>query len=225
MKTVIITGANGGIGQATAKKFLNEGWKVFGTSLTEQIDFDHENLQSISFDLTDPKSIENTTNTITKAGEKIDVLINCAGVALDSWDEGVNMDKVRETFEVNLFGLIDFTERILPIINHSGHIVNLSSRYGSFIMPIDNNTSIGYRMAKASLNMYTRFLAFRLKDQNITVSSVNPGWVKTAMGFDGATENSKPDREPEEPAQEIYDLATSDVESGQFWYKGTKQDW
>lgn len=225
MKTVIITGANGGIGQATAKKFLNEGWKVFGASLTGQIDFEHENLQSIAFDLTDPKSIENTANTITKTGEKIDVLINCAGVALDSWDEGVNMDKVRKTFEVNLFGLIDFTEKILPIINRGGHIVNLSSRYGSFIMPIDDNTSIGYRMAKASLNMYTRFLAFRLKDQNINVSSVNPGWVKTAMGFDGATENSKPDREPEEPAQEIYDLATSDVESGQFWYKGTKQDW
>ena len=80
-------------------------------------------------------------------------------------------------------------------------------------------------MAKASLNMYTRFLAFRLKERNITVSSLDPGWVRTDMGFAGAGEGAKPDREPSEPAAEIFQLVTSKVETGQFWHKGHKREW
>jgi len=210
---------------ATAKKFLSEGWQVVGTSTSGRMDLEHEHLKNFQLDLSDSASIEITADKILSAIGNIDVLVNNAGVALDSWDEGVNMEKVRKTFEVSLFGLIDFTEKMLPVINSGGHIVNLDSRYGSFSMPIDDDTSIGYRMAKASLNMYTRFLAFRLQDKKITVSSIDPGWVKTDMGFAGATEDSKPDRDPVEPAREIYDLVNSDIDSGCFWYKGAKREW
>lgn len=224
MKTAVITGASRGIGKASAEIFLKNNWKVIGTSTSGKSDFEHENLVFVKLDLTDQVIIEKAMEKIISFG-KIDVLVNNAGVALDSWDEGVNMGKVRQTFEVNLFGLIDFTEKLLPAINNDGHIVNLSSRYGSFSMPIDDNTSIGYRMAKASLNMYTRFLSFCLVEQNIIVSSLDPGWVKTDMGIAGATEDAKPDREPTEPAQEVFNLVTSKVDSGFFWHKGEKRDW
>lgn len=226
MKTVLITGASRGIGKATAEKFLQEGWKVIGTSTSGRLSFEHENLQAMQLDLSDSESIKNAAEKILESGEKIDVLVNNAGVALDIWDEGANMEKIRKTFEVNLFGLIDFTEKLLTSINEGGHIINVSSRYGSFGMPIDDNTTLGYRLSKASLNMYTRFLSFRLKEKNICVSSVHPGWVETDMGNASAAENEKPDRKPEEAASDIFELATKkDLETGQFLYKGEKMEW
>lgn len=226
MKSVLITGISRGIGKATAEKFLSEGWKVVGTSTSGKLPFEHENLEMLQLDLSDSESIKTVAEKILANGKKIDVLVSNAGVALDSWDAGVNMEKVRKTFEINLFGLIDFTEKLLPVINEGGHIINMSSRFGSFAMPIMDDTSIGYCMSKASLNMYTRFLAFRLKEKSICVSSMHPGWTKTDMGNSSATEEEKPDREPEEPAQEIFNLANNkELETGQFWYKGEKMDW
>lgn len=226
MKIVLITGASRGIGRATAENFLNEGWNVIGTSTSGKLSFENERLVSEKLDVANNKSIVALANKLREEGKKIDVLINNAGVALDSHTEGVDIELVRKTFEVNLFGLVDLTEKILPIINSSDHVINIDSRYGSFDMPIDDKTSIGYRMSKAAVNMYTRFLAFRLKDQYIKVSSIHPGLVKTDMGYAGVTDDGEtPDREPSEVAKEIFTLATSDVESGQFWYKGEKTAW
>lgn len=225
MKTILITGASRGIGKATAEKFLTEGWKVIGTSISGKADFQHENLQILKLDLGKEESIKNVADEIISKGEKIDVLVNNAGVSLDPFDVGVNLEKVRKTFEVNLFGLIDFTEKLLSVIKENGHVINMDSRYGSFAMPIDDDTSIGYRMSKAALNMYTRFLAFRLKARSICVSSLHPGWTNTDMGNDAATETERPDTEPEEAAGDIFKLATSNVETGQFWFKGEKMDW
>jgi NAD(P)-dependent dehydrogenase (short-subunit alcohol dehydrogenase family) len=225
MKVVVITGVSRGIGRATAEKFLSVGWHVIGTSISGESNISNERLTVIKLDLSKQRVIEKALEKIKTETKKIDVLINNAGVALDSWDEGVNLSKVRETFEVNLFGLIDFTEKLLPIINEGGSIINLGSRYGSFSMPIDDNTSIGYRMSKASLNMYSRFLAFRLIENKITVSSIDPGWVKTDMGFSGATKKAGPDREPSESAEEIFNLATANYKTGLFWHKNNIRDW
>ncbi|HAV11692.1 MAG TPA: SDR family oxidoreductase [Candidatus Moranbacteria bacterium] len=225
MKTALITGASRGIGKATAEKFLANGWKVIGTSISGKLPFENENLEAMQLDLSGPESIEKTIQGILESGARLDVLVNNAGVALDSWDAGVDLEKVRKTFEVNLFGLIDFTEKLLSAINGGGHIINLSSRYGSFSMPVQDDTSIGYMMSKASLNMYTRFLAFRLKNNNIKVSSIHPGWIKTDMGNSSATETEKPEKEPEQAAGDIYKLATAEVETGQFWFEGKKMEW
>ena len=225
MKTVLITGASRGIGKATAEKFLAEGWRVIGTSTKGKASFKHENLQILKLDLSDSENIKNVTDEILASGQRVDVLVNNAGVALDSWDAGANMENIRKTFEVNLFGLIAFTEKLLPIISDNGRVINLSSRYGSFSMPIYDDTSIGYMMSKASLNMYTRFLAFRLKDKNICVSSIHPGWTDTDMGNDAVTETEKPDTKPEDVAEDIYKLINSEVETGKFWFKGEKMDW
>jgi NAD(P)-dependent dehydrogenase (short-subunit alcohol dehydrogenase family) len=75
-----------------------------------------------------------------------------------------------------------------------------------------------YKISKTAINMYTRTLALRLKDQ-VTVSSVNPGWVKTDMGGEDA------DITPEEATENIFKFAISKPDSGLFWFNGEMMPW
>jgi len=239
MKTAIITGASRGIGLACLQKFLEEGWLVIGTYCDTPITISHPNAVFFKYDQSDPSSVcafamgvfdllskKKTEMTAdTAADVKIDVLINNAGILLDPNDETANLEKIKRTMDVDLYGIIDLTERLLPAMANGSHIVNVNSGYGSFSSPIDYNGSIGYRIAKAALNMYTRTLAFRLQDQNIIISSFDPGWVATDMGNSLATETEKPSRQTHQPAQEVYLLVTTTKENGQFWRFGQKRDW
>lgn len=225
MKTIVITGASRGIGLATANKFLAEGWRVIGTYLNNQIPVDYPNLTSIQMDQGSTESIRNVVEKIKSLNIKIDALVNNAGIILDTHDNTADVNKIRKTFEVDLFGFIDLTEQLLSLINPGAHIVNIDSLYGCFSFPIDDESSSAYRMAKAALNMYTRTLAFRLKDKEIIVSSLDPGWVKTDMGSKAATETEGPDREPEESARDIYRLVATVTESGYFWKFDEKREW
>lgn len=225
MKTIIITGASRGIGLATAKKFITEGWRVIGTYLNTPIALAHENLISLRYDQGDFENIIKTADQIKNIVPEIDALVNNAAIILDAKDKKVDIEKIRKTFEVDVLGIIYLTERLLPQLHKGSHIININSAYGALSVPIDDITSTGYRVAKAALNMYTRTLAFRLKDTGIIVSSLDPGWVKTDMGNDVATENDEPNREPEEPAEDIYKLVTTANKSGYFWRFGKKREW
>jgi NAD(P)-dependent dehydrogenase (short-subunit alcohol dehydrogenase family) len=225
MKIALITGASRGIGLATAQKFLSAGWRVLGTSTSGLVDLDNPNFSAYQLDLSKPESIQEFAWEMTKSMQKIDVLVNNAGVAPDGGTPGIDLAKIRATFEVNVFGLLDLTDKLLGLVNPGGHIINITSRYGSQAMPIDDDASLGYRMSKASMNMATRFLADYLKDKEIRVSALHPGWVQTDMGYAYAGEEASPDRLPAESAEEIYDLAISNAESGQFWYMGVRHPW
>ena len=225
MKTIIITGASRGIGLATAKRFLAEGWRVIGTYLNTPMPIVNQNLLTVQFDQGDSSSIANAVKEIEKMAPEIDAIVNCAGIILDAHDTKADVEKIRKTFEVNVLGVIDFTERLLPNLRNGSHVINIDSLYGAFSFPIDDTSSTGYRLAKAALNMYTRTLAFRFKDKGIIVSSLDPGWVKTDMGNAVPTETEKPDREPEETANDIYQLVILLKESGHFWRFGKKREW
>lgn len=225
MKTIVITGISRGIGLATAKKFIHEGWRVIGTHLHTPISIIHPNFTSLRFDQSSPESIVLVAAEIRAIAPHIDVLVNNAAVFIDADDVGLKMDTLRKTFETDFFGVIDLTERLAPCMSIGGHIVNIDSSYGSFSFPIDDETGVGYRSAKAALNMYTRALAFRFISKGIIVSSLDPGWVKTDMGRKAADENEGPDREPEEPAEDIYRLILDVTESGYFWRFGKKREW
>lgn len=218
MKTILITGVSRGIGKALAERFLKNGDFVIGTSTKGASDWTHKNLTVLKLDLSKSESIEECAGQITALGKKIDVLINNAGIWSGAEDDPVlRMKDLRKTLEVNLFGTADFTERILPLVNDGGHIINISSRAGSLSYVHDAEYP-DYKISKAALNMFTRMLAIRFKDK-ITVSSVHPGWVKTDMGGLDA------DREPEEAAEDIFKLAYTPVETGQFWFQGEKFPW
>lgn len=214
MKTVLITGVSRGIGKALAQKFLDEKYFVIGTSINGEVDFSNDNLKILQLDLTDSKSIESCVNAV----DKIDILINNAGALFDEDETTVVIDKLRKTLEVNLIGTIDFTERLISKINNGGHIINISSSAGS-LSSVYHVEYPAYKISKAALNMFTTYLAFRLKDK-IIVSSVHPGRVKTQMGkWEG-------DMTVEESSKYIFETAIDEnIETGQFWFKGEKYPW
>lgn len=224
MKTVLITGVSRGIGQALAKKFLEEGFNVMGTIYSGVSLEQNENLSVFNLDLSSPESIIKCTEEIIATGKKIDILINNAGVLLDEDETRVVVEKLRKTLEINLIGPIDFTERLIPSINPGGHIVNISSSAGSLEKATHAESHHpyhypSYKISKTALNMYTCTLAMRLKDSDITVSSVHPGWVKTELG------GMEADITPTQAAEGVYGVAISKPESGKFWFGKERMPW
>ena len=223
MQTILITGGSKGIGYATVKKFLNEGWNVITTSIGGKVDIESDHLIVIPLDYLKPESIASTVETIKKLSTPIDILVNNVGILLEHEDNELDIQKLRQTFEVNVVGTIDLTERILAesLVKSGGHIVNISSGTGLLSDEIRNEwVCTSYRISKAGINMYTKTLAFRLKEKGIVVFAITPGWVKTQMGGDEAP------RTPEEAAEVIFWLATQkSIETGSFWQQREKRNW
>jgi NAD(P)-dependent dehydrogenase (short-subunit alcohol dehydrogenase family) len=219
MKKVLITGASRGIGNAAAQKFLQEGWAVIGTSTTGTAPSQHQAFRMYALNLLDPESIKKFTAAMRQSEKTIDLLVNNAGISdNDDVAESVSIKALRKTLEVNLIGLIDLTERLLPLIREGGHIINISSGLSSLVQG-DGSYAPAYGISKAALNKYTVVLAHRLQAKGITVSAFDPGWVRTDMGGSGAQ------RDPSEPARELFKLAASKVDSGCFWHRGKKRSW
>jgi len=220
MKTVVITGVSRGIGKALAQKFLGEGYKVIGTSTDGTTDISNSNLEMVMLDLANAESIEKAVVEIQGKADTIDILINNAGVAEDEQLGRTDLEALRKTMEVNVFGTIGFTEQLVHKITSGGQIINLGSIMGQLDgTPQDELDWPAYRISKTAVHMYTKVLASRLNKRGVTVSAVHPGWVKTDMGGEGAT------REPENAANEIYKLATTPHETGLFWYDNKVTAW
>jgi NAD(P)-dependent dehydrogenase (short-subunit alcohol dehydrogenase family) len=223
MKTVVITGISRGIGKVLTQKFLNEGYFVIGTTRSGTSELSNENFFISKLDLANPESIRSSAEGISKINRQIDILINNAATMIDEGDGSrFKIDALRETLEVNVIGQVDFTQRLVPFMAKDSHIVNLGSGAGSF----GHQSSVkypswkhpSYKVSKAALHMVTKIWANKLKDKTI-VSAIYPGWVKTDMGGNNA------DLSPEEAAEDVYKLAVSKVETGQFWYKGEIFPW
>jgi NAD(P)-dependent dehydrogenase (short-subunit alcohol dehydrogenase family) len=223
MKTVLITGINKGIGKALSQKFLAEGFEVIGTIYDSEIADTNPKLTVIKLDLSSSESIAHCTDQIISSNKKIDILINNAGILCDENDTTVIVDKLRETLNTNLIGVIDFTEHLISSIEKGGHIINMSSTAGSLHKTERGESHLpyhypAYKISKAGLNMYTATLALRLKNE-VTVSSVHPGWVKTDIGGD------KAEITPEQASESIYNFAISSPETGKFWFDGKRLEW
>ncbi len=224
MKTVFITGISKGIGRALMQKFLDEGFDVIGTAYSGDVPETHERLSIFNLDLASSQSITACADSVISTGKKIDILINNAGILADEDETTVVVDKLRRTLDVNLIGPVDFTERLVSSIVSGGHIINISSTAGSLELAGKGESHFPlhypcYKISKAGVNMYTRTLALRLKKDDITVSSVHPGWTKTDMGGEEA------DITPEEAADGIYSIAVSKPETGGFWFRGERLPW
>ncbi|MBC3759408.1 SDR family NAD(P)-dependent oxidoreductase [Hyunsoonleella sp. SJ7] len=212
-KIVLITGASKGIGLALAKKMLNENFFVVGTSRTGKIsDIENDNFYSLKLDLSKPRSIENAYHKISKKFDRIDILINNAGIGPDLYTYSPEIESFKSTFDVNVTGTVFFTEKLIDLISNNGIVLNISSKMGS-INVCKLTDSIAYRMSKSALNMYTKILTNRLKDK-IRVAVIHPGWVKTSI----VETNLKNGRlTPEQSAENIFKFIKSNFTSGTFW--------
>lgn len=212
---VVITGASRGLGKAIAEYYLKKDFYVLGTSVSGKTSFTNTNMHWYPLNLTDEQSIYQ----FSKQVDSIDLIINNAGVLLESWTNPlINLSQLRKTLEVNTIGTISVTEKLLPNLNPNGKIAFISSNWGSFSDSNFDAMQPLYKISKAALNMYSRLLAERLKSINY-VYTFDPGWVKTDMGGDNATLT------PNEAAKMICQVIDKEKDSGRFWHNGKTRQW
>ena len=211
-KTALITGASKGIGKALAEKMLDEGYHVIGTSRSGDIDIKHAHFKALALDVSNATSIEHAHGQIFSTYKQIDVLINNAGIGPDLHLDHPEADTFDLTFDVNVKGVVFFTEALIKLVPKDGKIINVSSKMGSLEV-CEKYSSVAYRMSKSALNMYTKILANRLKD-NIHIACIHPGWVQTTI-IESNLVNAT--LTPEESANRIYRFISSHFKTGVYW--------
>jgi NAD(P)-dependent dehydrogenase (short-subunit alcohol dehydrogenase family) len=196
MPTVLITGANRGIGLEFARQYLAYGWQVYAacrdptsaSELRRLAQASDHNLRILALDVTNPETVKAATAELD--GQAIDLLLNNAGVGGPRGQTIGNIDYKAwaKVLDVNTMGPLRVAEAFVDHVARSERklIVTLTSGMGS----IADNTSggsIAYRSSKAAVNMVMRSLAIDLAPRGITCVVVNPGWVLTDMGGTHAT--------------------------------------
>lgn len=234
--SVLITGANRGLGLQTATELANRGWVVWlgsrnlkaGQEAARQLAAEG-NVRAIQIDVTSDESVDAAVATIEASGTGLDVLINSAGiVGGDTGDPATTKaDGFFPTFEVNVFGPARVTHAFIPMLRQSANprIVMVSSGLGSATRTTDPSTleytipSVVYTSAKAALNMLTIQYAKALTE--IRVNAVDPGYTATDLnGHQGH-------KTVQEGARIIVEIATteSDGPTGGFFDEAGPVPW
>lgn len=220
MSTVVITGANRGIGLEFARQYkergddviavcrrASDGLKELGVRVEEDVD------------VTDPGSVRDLAKRLS--GVDVDLLINNAGVLLKQSLGDIDDDAVEEMirqYRTNSIGPLLVTQALLPNLHDGSKVGIVSSRVGSVA---DNGTggSYGYRMSKAAANMAGKSLAVDLDEKGIAVALLHPGFVKTDM-----TDNSGYIEAPEAAAGLIERMDELDLSrTGTFWHSNGEE--
>ncbi len=179
------------MGKATAKFLAKENYIVYmGTRHIKNLqDLNQKNLIPITLDITSPKSIQVAIDTIYSEHKSIDILINNAGYGLVSTVEDVTEEEMYEQFNVNVFGLLRVTKAVIPIMrkNRSGVIINISSFLGKIGLPLLTL----YNSSKYAVEGITDSLRYELKEFNIRVHSIMPGFFNTNFAKDNLVTNFK----------------------------------
>ncbi len=222
-KTILITGANRGIGFETAKQLAQMGHHVIVSArnkdkLDEAVQLllkDYSNITGLQMDISDGKSVSDAAEILSKQNIKLDVLINNAAILLHGIDSSLlanEISMIEQVIKNNSFGTLMVLRSFFPFMNKPGRIINVSSGGGSLSDTIGSGFAPAYCISKTLINGITKQLSFELEKHQITINSVCPGWVRTDMGGPMA------DRSVEKGAETIVWLAVSEVsDTGKFW--------
>jgi NAD(P)-dependent dehydrogenase (short-subunit alcohol dehydrogenase family) len=231
MPSVLITGANRGLGLEFVRQYAADGWQVYASyrdlssasKLRRLANTSEDNVRIMALDVTDPSSVKAAVTKLE--GQAIDLLLNNAGVGGARGQIIGNIDYAawEKVLEVNTMGPLRVSEAFVDLVARSKRklIVTLTSGMGS----ITDNTSggsIAYRSSKAAVNMVMRSLAIDLAPRGITCVVINPGWVLTDMGGPNATMT------PAESVERLRDLIATlgPAQSGRFLnYDGREYPW
>jgi 3-hydroxy acid dehydrogenase/malonic semialdehyde reductase len=176
-KTAIVTGASSGIGLATAKALLAEGARVAaGARRVDRLDGLGARAIGLPLDVTDPESCAAFVTRAVKELDRLDILVNAAGLALgrDPFDESSEEDE-HTVLETNVNGLIRMTRLALPHLRDGGHVVNMGSVAGRQAYP---NAAL-YVASKFAVRGFTYALREDLLGRPIRITTVDPGLVET----------------------------------------------
>ncbi|GEP19765.1 SDR family NAD(P)-dependent oxidoreductase [Pediococcus argentinicus] len=199
----LITGANKGMGFELSLELGQAGQHILVGARNEEAGLEAvdklraKNIKAdlVLIDVANTVSVATAQQHIKERFGYLNILINNAGIALDNYAKPskISLDAVRGDFEVNFFGTMSVTQTMLPLLHNAdfGKVINISSGVGSLTLASDPTTSVyqhsavGYQASKTALNMFTVDLANELKDTNVTVNAVNPGWVNTPSPVGG----------------------------------------
>lgn len=213
--TVLITGANRGIGLALARHFHQQGFAVIPTARKpdEALELKKIGVEILQLDITDPVSVESLKSQLEN--QLVDILVNNAGIGGHSTSEleDLDIERLKHTFNVNSLGALRVTQALIPNLKMGSRkiVANMSSRMGS----IQQNTggAIGYRASKSALNSINRSLSNEFAEQGFIFVVLHPGWVRTDMTNDSATYSTQ------ESARALVKVITglSKTDNGQFY--------
>jgi len=239
-KIALVTGATRGIGYETARQLAAAGVQVLlaGRSRNRATDaalsLQKEGLavEAIALDVTQAESIAAAVKEVERRHGRLDILVNNAGILADEPNRKPSeqtLETWRKTFDTNVFGLIAVTQAFLPLLRKSeaGRIVNVSSILGSLALHNDPASSIyhfkvpAYNVSKSAVNAWTVQLAYELRDTNIKVNTIHPGYVKTDMNK-GEGEIGAP--EGAETSVQLA-LAGADAPQGGYFHRGQVLPW
>lgn len=229
----LVTGANKGIGFATAAQLGARGMTVLagardaarGRAAEAALRDGGADARFVPLDVTDAGSVATAAKLVEEEYGRLDVLVNNAGIVLGDGERALPSETtvatLRRVFETNVFGAVAVTNALLPLLRRApaARIVNVSSEVGSIATISDPDsfiwslTSVPYPSSKAALNMVTAMYAKELRDTPIKVNAANPGYCATDLnGRSGF-------RSPAQGAEVSVHLATlpPDGPTGTLW--------
>lgn len=229
-QTVLITGANKGIGYETARQMARAGYHIFlgardktnGDKAVGQLKAEgFADVELLLIDVASEQSVQQAHDELVKRTPSLDVLINNAGIpgAFPQQPSNVDDATLHNVFEVNFFGVIRTVRIFMDLLKKAENprIVNVTSDLGSLTLHNDPNwehyhfKSAAYGPSKTALNAYTVALAFELKNQ-AKVNMVNPGYTNTE--FNG-NQGPKPVEDGAAPIVE-YAMLDKDGPTGKY---------
>lgn len=209
-KTVMITGADRGVGFAMCRSFAEAGWQVFAGRFLEywkeldglKTEFP-DKLELIPLDVSSTESVGRAAARVEELAGHLDMLIHCAGIARAKGD-----DVLRQLCQVNSVGALRVVESFLPVMRRGmKRLCFVSSEAGS-ITVAHRKDGYAYCMSKASLNMAVKLMFNELRPQGYTFRLYHPGWVNSYMGGDQKSTAGK--YEPEDAARTAFQQFTGD---------------
>jgi len=188
-QTVLVTGANRGMGLEYVKQFKAKGYDVIGTArkLEQATELKKMDVTVVQLDVTDADSVAAMAKQLD--GKVIDILINNAGYLnrSDSTLDTVDFDVMELTLAINTMGPLRVIKALMPNLQKGERktVINVSSQLGS----IENSRGglYSYRASKTALNQINKILSEEYKDAGFIFTVVHPGWVQTDMGGPNAT--------------------------------------
>ena len=180
-KKILITGASRGIGRDIALNSKEKGYKVLGTSTTnEGVSSLKENgIHGLQLDLNDKKSVESFNYLLTQEHPDIAVLVNNAGITRDNIVLRMSEEEWTDVLNVNLNGAFKVTKTVLKFMlkKRWGRILNITSTSAS----TGNRGQANYAAAKAGIEAFSKSLAKEVGSRGITVNAIAPGYIQTDM--------------------------------------------
>lgn len=230
MNTVLITGANRGIGLALTELYLERGDTVLACCRNPEQAAQLHQLVKNKLITVLPLSVDSDESVAALAqrlaNTAIDILINNAGVIGGPREKQtattMDFNAWSHAFNVNTLGPVHVMQALLPNLQRSQHakVMNITSQMGA--ISFDYPSSLGYCATKAALNKFMRLAAIDLKKQNIAIGLVHPGWVQTDMGGPGASITATASAAG---IATVIDQLTLDT-SGGFWkWDGSQHEW